>query len=485
MSCIFAKRRYFERAWIPAFVAMTCLPTAADAEDWAQFRGPNATGVSVDSKNLPVKFSSEENVKWSAEPGRGIASPVIAAGRVFTTSTTADKKLAVIAYDEGTGDKLWQTEYPAGALPEITPPNEPASATPATDGDRVYAYFSTVGLVALDARNGTEIWKHEIAMPHYLMGWGPANSPIVYENKVIFNIDDDLASFLIALDRYTGKVVWNTPRPEMLGGFSTPVLCTANGRTDIVLAGSGKMKGYDPDTGKQLWNCNSLLRTIMTTPAVVGDKIYMTVQSYGDTDRVLKFALLQWRDTNQDGKLAKNELEQAFWKKFEKGDKNKDGVLIGDEIDAAFQAPTNMVGGGNIIQAIRGGGKGDVTKTHLEWNLDNKSPSNIASPLAYDGRLFLVKKGGISAAFNLKDGSEVWSRKRIRNLGNYYASPIAGDGKIYVTGENGYIVVLEAGPKPKFLAKNDMGDSCIATPAIANDRLFVRTLNKLYCISNE
>ena len=119
------------------------------------------------------------------------------------------------------------------------------------------------------------------------------------------------------------------------------------------------------------------------------------------------------------------------------------------------------------------------------WNLNNKAPSNIASPLVVDGRLFLVKKGGISACFNASTGKTLWPRKRIGNFGNYYASPVAGDGKIYVTGENGFIVVLKQADKQIVLAKNDMGESCIATPAIADGRLFIRTLTKLYCISNE
>ena len=126
-----------------------------------------------------------------------------------------------------------------------------------------------------------------------------------------------------------------------------------------------------------------------------------------------------------------------------------------------------------------------MTETHLLWNIDHKAPSNIASPLVLDGRLFVVKKGGVSACFNTADGETVWMKKRIRNLGNYYASPIAGDGKIYVMGENGFLVVLQQGPELEFLAKNDMGGSCIATPAIADGRIFVRTLNQLHCFSKE
>jgi outer membrane protein assembly factor BamB len=461
-------------------------PTLLYAEDWAQFRGPNATGVAAESTHPPIEFSAEHNVRWSLNLGKGVACPIVADGRCYVTEMTAAGKFAVLGLDAASGKQLWKSEFDAGRrLPEITPPNEHASSTPAADGERVFVHFSTIGLLALDAKTGDELWRYELPEPFYLMGWGAANSPIVYRDTVIFNLDDDLASYLIALDVRSGSVRWLTDRPEMLGGYAVPVLCTANGRTDVVVAGSGKMKGYDPATGKELWTCNSLLRTIMVTPVVQDDRMYITAQSYGDTDRVLKFALLQWRDTNQDEKLAKDELEPAFHAKFDKGDHNKDGYLVGDEIDDAFQAKTNRVGGGNIIQAIRGGGNGDVTKTHLIYNFDHQTPSNIASPLAYRGRLLMVKKGGISAAFNLEDGSTIWTKKRIRNFGNYYASPIAAGDRIYVPGENGNIVVLKSGPTLEVLSKNDIGDSVIATPAIANNRLYVRTLHKIFCFSEE
>ena len=458
------------------------------AEDWAQFRGPNSTGVSTASKNLPVKFSTTENVVWKVKLGTGVACPVISGGRAFSTATVGEKgheKFVISAFDAASGKPLWRKEFPTGPLPEITWPNQHASSTPASDGERVYVHFSTLGLLGLDASSGKLLWKHKTPMPFYLLGWGAANSPIVYQDKVIFCLDDDLNSYLLAVDKYTGQQKWLTPRPEMLGGYAVPVMVTAGGRSDVVIAGSGKLKGYDPATGRQRWSCTSLLRTIMTTPAVVGDRIYISVQSYGDTARTLKFALLDWLDTNQDGKLAKSELEKQFWGKFDKGDKNKDGFLIDTEIDDAFQAVTNRAGGGTTIQVVRGGGTGDVTETHVLWNIHNKSPSNIASPLVSDGRLFVVKERGISASFSAADGKTIWQRKRIPNLGHYYASPIAGDGKIYVTGENGFVIVLADGPVLKFLAKNDMGESCVATPAIADDRLYIRTLNNLYCLGRK
>jgi outer membrane protein assembly factor BamB len=430
---------------IEKLLALLLLPfcaTAAMAEQWTQFRGPNSSGVSTESTNLPVEFSFEEKVLWSAALGEGIACPVISRGKVCATTMTDEQKFAVVCFDAASGDEIWRREFEAGDLPAIMSPNIPASSTPAVDEKRVYAYFSTIGMIALDLNDGQVVWKRPLPEPHYLMGWGAAHSPIVYNDLLILNQDDDLEPCLIALDKRTGEVVWKTPRPEMLAGYAVPVVCRGGEREDIVVAGSGKLKGYDPLTGKELWTCNTLLRTIMTTPVVVDDSIYVSLQSYGDTDRVLRFALLEWKDTNQDGQLDKSEVGEAFGKKFELGDKNEDGFLVDDEIDAAFQASTNMVGGGSTIQAVRGGGEGDVTATHVRWNLDHKVPSNIVSPLVVDGRLFIVKKGGISACFDVGVGETVWMKKRIGNLGNYYASPVAGVGNIYVMGENVFLTVL-------------------------------------------
>jgi outer membrane protein assembly factor BamB len=461
--------------------AFVTAPKSLSAGDWPQFRGPNASGIAESRLPLPTTFSYEDKLLWSAELGDGVASPAVAGGRLYVTAMAGEQKFGVYCFDAATGEGLWSRVLDTGTLPPITPPNSQASSTPAADDQGVYVYFSTLGLLAFD-RDGHERWRVPLRLPTYFFDWGAAASPIVYKDLVVFNDDDDLEPYLIAVDKHTGEVRWKTERPEMLGGYSVPVLCEANGRTDVVVAGSGKLKGYDPETGVERWTCNTLLRTIMTTPVVHDGVIYLSVESYGDTDRVLKYALLEWKDTNQDGKLTKKELAEPFWKKFDYGDLDGDGVLVEAEIDRAFQAPTNRVGGGNIIQAIRGGGEGDVTETHVLWDLDNRAPSSIASPLLVDNRLFLVKDGGVSSCFDAASGEPVWYRKRIRNFGTYYASPVSGDGKIYVTGENGFVVVLEDGPELKVLAKNDLGGSCIATPAIADGRLYFRTRDKLLCI---
>jgi len=476
----------FHRNAVAASVVLVLLTASKlPAEDWPQFRGPNCSGVSTSKLSLPTEFSDKNKVRWSASLGDGIASPIVSCGRVFTTAMTAKQKFAVLAFDANSGKQLWSREWDTGPLLRITPPNSHASSTPASDGERVYVYFANFGLMALDVADGKDVWRLPLPRPCYLMDWGAAFSPIVYHDLVILNQDDDLSPFLIAVDSRTGKVRWRTPRPEMLAGYAVPVICEAGGRTDLVVAGTGMMKGYDPGTGKELWTCNTLLRTIMTTPVVRDGVIYIAVQSYGDEKRVLRYALLEWLDTNQDGKLARTEVPREFWERFDRADVKRKGYLVGEEIDQAFQAPNNMAGGGNIIQAIKGGGRGDVTKTHLLWNLKNRSPSSLSSPLVVGNQLFLVKKGGISSSFDSVSGKTQWELKRIQNFGEYYASPIAGDGKIYVTGDNGTIVVLAQSPKLQILALNDMGDTTLATPAIADGWIYVRTRSKLFCIGND
>lgn len=468
---------------LPALLFLVAGPAAAG--DWPQFRGANGSGIASGTEPLPTEFSHESKVLWQAELGDGIGSPVIVGGRVFNTAIVDEKTFLVFCHEAATGKELWRRELPAGDLPRITPPNSHASSTAAADAERVYVYFSTHGILAFDTATGEEVWKHPLPMPAYLMDWGPGASPVVHGGRVYFAQDDDLTSFLLCLDAASGKELWKTPRPEMLAGYSLPVFCEANGREDLVVAGSGKLIGYDPETGAERWSSASLLRTIMTSPVVHGDLVYVAVQSYGDSTRTLKFALLEWLDTNQDGKLARAEMPKEFLERFDASDKNGDGVIDETEIDTAFQHENNQAAGGNTIQAVRAGGSGDVTRTHVVFNLDNKSPSNLSSPLVYHNRLHVVKSGGVSSCFDATTGETVWDRTRLKNFGDYYASPVAGDGKVYIAGRNGFVLVLADKPELEVVAKNDMGGEIFATPSIADGRLFVRTREKVICVSEE
>ncbi len=403
------------------------------ADDWPQFRGPNCSGVSLSKKSLPSHFSRTKNVCWSKELGDGIGSPVVAAGRVFCTAMAGKKageqRLVVFCFDADTGQKLWQRDLPAGPKP-LTPINKVnsyASATPAADAERVYVYFVRTGLVALDVRTGEKVWQRPLPEPFFIFDWGPAMSPVLYKDTLFFCQDDDLFPALYAVDKKTGKLLWKDDRSDMAVSYAHPVICETEKGPELVVAGTGKLLGYDLTTGKRKWAAELVCRNIKTTPVSRDGIIYVSVESTGMS--------YQWRaaaDPQGTGKITRESIKamrkdkgtgipEAFWKKFERGDLNKDGVLEGDEIDRAFLDPSNKGGildsearrrGGNTadwqkwdaelqkeasIQAVRGGGKGDVTKTHVLWKLKNKAPDHLVSPLLVDGRLFLVKSGGLAS----------------------------------------------------------------------------------------
>lgn len=482
-----------------AFGLLACL-TDCQAEDWPQFRGPNCSGISTGGKPLPVKFSADENVRWTAKLGDGIGSPVVAAGRVFTSAMVDESTVGLFAYSAQTGKQLWKRTWPAGDLPDVHKTNSHASTTPAADAERVYFYFSTLGLVAVDAKSGADVWHKELPEPYFVFKWGAGMSPVIHKDKVIFCQDDDLNPAMYAFDKRTGKQLWKDDRSDQAVNYSHPVIVKSKRGDELVVAGTGTVIGYDPDSGKRLWKARTLLRNIKTTPVVENGVIYISLQSGGIANQWL--ATADRSDTgNNDGKLTKAEMQAfvgkrtipaSFFKKtFDRGDLNKDGQLEGAELDLAFLSPDNFAGarfdaetsGDEFIVAVKAGGEGDVTESHVLWKHQTKYTDHIVSPFVKNGRMLLIKGGGIATCFETKKGTSLYGPVRIQNDGDYFASPIYGDGKIYIAGENGRIVVLKNGPKLEVLAKNDMGGSILGTPAIADGALFVRTRDALICVS--
>jgi outer membrane protein assembly factor BamB len=474
------------------------------AEDWPQFRGVNCRGLSATNKPLPVQFSDKENVAWSwfAEIGDGVGGAVVAAGRTFVSGMTGDETVSLFAFDAATGKPLWRRDWATGPLPEIHKTNSPASTTPAADAQRVYFYFSTLGLLAVDAPTGADVWKQELPTPFFVFKWGPGMSPVLYRDTVLFCQDDDLSPAMYAFDRATGQLRWKDERLDMAVNYSHPVICTANGRDDVVVAGTGKLIGYDPETGARRWSAKVLLRNIKTTPVVHDGVIYISVQSGGIANQWL-VSVDRAITGNNDGRLDKAEMQafvgkqpipEAFFRKtFDRGDLNNDGFLEGRELDAAFLHPDNFAGADfnslgekaaeEYILAVRGGGQGDVTESHLLWKHRTRHTDHIVSPLLTEGRMLLIKEGGISTVFDARTGEPLRAATRVGNGGSYFASPVCGDGKIYLASENGKVTVLANSPGYEELAVNDVGESMIATPAIADGRLFLRTRTRLLCIA--
>lgn len=466
------------------------------ADDWPQFRGVNCSGVSDTTAPLPAQFSDTDRVKWSAKLGDGIGCPVVSAGRVVTTTMFDDKTVGLAAFDVATGKELWKRSWPIGDADEIHATNSHAGTTPAVDADRVYFYFSTLGMICVDAKTGNDVWQHPLPVPYFIFKWGAGMSPVLYKDLVLFCQDDDLHPAMYAFDKRTGKLVWEDDRNDMAVNYSHPVICETPDSTEVVVAGTGMLIGYDAETGKRLWFARTLLRNIKTTPVCRDGIVYVSLQSKGIASQWL--ASIDRAETgNSDNKVTKDEVQkffgkrpvpEAFYKKtFDRGDLNHDGVLEGRELDIAFLPPGNEAGAAydaevaedEFVLAVKGGGRGDVTKTHLLWKHPTKHTDHIVSPLVVNHRMFLIKSGGIATCFETEHGNRLFGPARINNAGDYFASPVYGDGKIYVAGENGHIVVLRDAPKLEVLAVNDMGDSVLGTPAIADGALFVRTRKSL------
>jgi outer membrane protein assembly factor BamB len=528
-----AQHGTFRRARSSFVVSLIILATimcslAVNAEDWPQWRGANCGGVSSSTKKLPEKFSPTENVRWSAVVGDGISSPCVCAGRVYCTAmTTPDgvtlekpefkdlTQFVVMCFDQQSGKKLWQKSFSAGPepLPPIHAVNSYASATPAADAERVYVYFTRIGLVALDATDGHQVWQYSVPEPFFIFDWGPGMSPVLCDNKLLFVQDDDLTPALYALNKVTGELLWMDDRSDMAVSYSHPIVSETASGGEIVVAGTGKLIGYEPETGRRKWTADVFCRNIKTTPASVNGTIYVSVEGYGMS--------YQWRataDSDGDGKITKAEIlasrkdqqskiPDAFWKKFERGDANGDGVLEGEEIDNAFLDPRNKAGlldaetrarGGEekdwkkwdaelikeaSIQAVRGGGEGDVSATHVLWKHKSKAPDHLISPLVAEGKMLLVKGNGILTSYETEKGTAVGKPRRLKgDPGSILASPVLGDGKIYIAAENGKIVVVRNDDSGEELAVNDMGEPCIGTPAIADGQIFLRTRTQLWCI---
>lgn len=479
-----------------------CVTGTISAEDWPQFRGPNCTGISADEASLPAEFSATKNVCWSARVGDGIGCPVVADGRVFTSGMIDDHTLALFAFDATSGQELWRKTWQTPDLMEIHKTNSHASTTPAADSERVYFYFKTLGMLALDAATGELRWQQELPQPFFVFKWGAGMSPVLFQDKLFFCQDDDLYPALYAFDKRTGKLLWKDDRSDMAVNYSHPVICQTDTGPELIIAGTGKLIGYDPQTGQRLWYAKSLLRNIKTTPVCVGSTIYISLQSGGIANQWLA-SVDQAETGNGDGKLTRAEIQafvgetevpEAFYRRtFDRGDQNRDGFLEGAEFDQAFLFPDNFAGArfddenpaDEYILAVRGGGRGDVTETHVLWKHPTKHTDHIVSPFVRDGRMLLVKGGGITTLFDTATGQPLRKPSRIPNASDHFASPIYGDGKIFIAGHNGRIVVLENSSNYEVLARhNEMEESIAGTPAIADGRLFIRTRTQLFAIGS-
>lgn len=454
------------------------------AAEWSQFRGPNAAGVS-ESTRLPVEFGPDTNVVWKTALPPGHSSPSIGVTRIFVTAVDGEK-LLTIAVDRATGRILWRREAPRPRKQVIErPANSPVSATPATDGQNAFVFFQDFGLLAYGP-DGNELWRMPLGPFNNPFGHGA--SPILADDTLLMNCDQDTGSFLLAIQKKSGRVLWRTERPHAQRGYATPVLYKADdGSTHVVIAGSYRLSGYDLKTGKEVWWIRRLPWQIKPTPVIADGIVYFVTNSGesnpGEQEVVPPFPeALAKLDANKDGKLGKEEIVDAKVKaRFDEYLDLDDTGFLEEHDWKQFQERRQ---GENALRAYKLGGKGDITDTHALWKSSRLLP-NVPSPLVYRGVLYTVKEGGIFVSYDIKTG-EIRKQARLEGaLGDYYASPIAADGRIYTVSEEGKAVVIQPGADWKVIRVNDLKDGCKATFAPAGNKMYVRTYGMLYCFARK
>jgi outer membrane protein assembly factor BamB len=452
------------------------------AGEWPQFRGVNSSGVS-DEKNLPVEFSPSKNVVWKTPLPPGHSSPVFSKTQIFLTAYTPEK-IYVIALDRKSGKENWRREAPRPVKAEHHKANSSASPSCSTDGDNVYALFNDFGAISFDAK-GAERWRH--AMPNINNPFGLGASPVLSGKTLLINIDAESGSFFVALDKDSGKQIWRRERPDFTRGFSTPVLWKpANEPEQVIIAGSYALTSYSVATGEPIWWINKLTWQLKPTPVLDKDTIYVLGWAGGSDEgaqeNVPDFGeILKVRDTNKDGKLTKEEIaDNRLTKDWAALDLDRTGFV--EERDwKMYQRRRAVV---NAVNAFKLGGRGDMTDSAVKWRY-YKSLPNVPSPLLYDGVIYLMKEGGILTALSAADGKVLKQGRLTGALGDYFSSPVAADGRLYVVSHEGKVVVLKPGAEWEILSVNPLNESVNATPAFVDGRIFIRTHENLYCFAKQ
>ena len=428
-----------------ALLALFSLTTIGFAANWPQWRGPDGSGIS-NEKNLPAEWAPTKNIKWKTPiSGRGHSSPIVWGNKIFLTtaiegelvpgakavthtaegqvfkhpdSVGADHKhtFKVIALDRNSGKILWEsTAWEGTPYDNRHRKSSYAASTPATDGKLVYAFFGTEGLYAYDF-NGKLAWKAQLGNLG-TVGMGTGTSPILYEDLVIVQCDEENgeASFIVALDKKTGKEVWRTPRKVQVS-WSTPLLVRAK-RPELITSGTEFVISYDPATGKELWRHKGVESNAIPSPVANNDMVFLV---------------------------------------------------------AGFPA--------KIAMAIKLGGSGDLTGTpNVPWTYA-KGTAYVPSPILYGDYLYLTTDRGILTCIDAKTGEVKYEGGRIPIPATFTASPVAFEGKILMTSEDGDTFIVKAGPKHEILGTNSVGEPVYASPAIADGRIFIRGEKNLYCI---
>lgn len=451
------------------------------AGSWPQFRGPNSSGNAVGDAPLPAEIGPDKNVVWKTDLPPGHSSPVVAGDRIYVTAVDGER-LLTIGLDRAMGAILWQQEAPHDVLEEIHQIGSYAQPSPASDAERVVSFFGSYGLMCYDP-NGNLLWQRPLGP--FKNNYGAASSPIIVDDAVILNQDHDENSFLLAVDKRSGETLWQTDRSEFPRGFSTPIVWEQHGRKSIVVAGALRAVGYDPATGAESWSIGGISRISTKTPVIGRDgTLYLTEWAPGGDaeDRIVADPFdktVEAFDKNQNGTIELPELPLGPLKvRFNQIDRNKDGTITEAEyvwMEKIFNTANN------VLLAVKPGESRDITEANVIWKQTRYLPY-VPSSVSFDDCLLMIKDGGIITCFDAKSG-EITKMGRAPHTAQYYASPVVGDGKVYLLSQKGGLTVLSAEPKWKVLANADFDEPAFATPALVDGKIYLRTQSKLYCFA--
>ena len=445
---------------------------AARTDEWRQFRGPNGTGV-AEGFALPAEFNAKKNLVWKTAIPFARSSPVVTADRVFLTATEGDK-LSTFALDRKTGKILWRSDVVRARHMPMYKANDGASPSPVSDGKNVYAFFGELGLISFGP-NGNERWRLPLGPFNSFYGMG--GSPVLAGNTLVMVCDHRNASFIVAVDARDGKVLWRKNRTNF-EGYSTPAIYKpSNGPAQVIVLGSNSVDSYSLDKGERLWWVSKVGAYPKGVPVIGTDMVYVLGEGADKPFFPTYEESLKQYDKDKDQKIHVDEMKATpdYAEHFGWLDANSDGYIERAEYD--FVRNSTILGHG--LTAIRLPGQGDLTSSNVVWRLEKGYP-NIPAPLIYRGVMYLMKEGGIVSSVDPATGNVLKQGRTPDALEEYYASPVAADGKIFVASASGKVTVLKADAQWEILGTNDLKEEIWATPAIAGGNLFIRTRNALY-----
>ena len=467
---------------VAVLLAMTFLagappPVSAGAGEiptWPQFRGAHGLGL-AEAVHPPLHFGPNSNVLWQVTLPRGHSSPCIWGGHLFLTAYE-EGKLLVLDYDRSNGHLRWQKEIAPEKIERGHPNGSPATPTPTTDGRRLFVYFAAHGLTAYDFE-GSTLWDKPLPVP--ITQHGAGTSPILAANKLILVSDQDVGSYVMAVNPESGRTLWRTERPEFRRGFSTPLAFPPDKPTLLIVPGTLRLVAYEIEKGTEAWRADGLPNELCTTPVTDGRLIYTGGWTMGSgVGRMPAFDdVLANLVTNHDGLISRAEATGGpAQMHFPYIDANKDGVITRTEWETLARIFDQSQ---NCLLAIRPAGNEDTTTNRVVWRQTHGLPY-VPSPLAYRGRVYLVKNGGLASCFDGATGKADYLEERLGALGDYYASPIAAGDFLYAVSQRGDVVIWREGARLEVVAINHLGETVMATPALVEDTLYVRTESHLY-----